>query len=143
MPEQGEVRVVEIVGVAGGAVRERGPARCRRVRNESPLERATRFPIRRTGGQYFPSVTPAGYAASERGYPCSQVSPLTIAAVCGALANGLSAAGHSPEPTLSISARIATIASTNRSSSARSSDSVGSTISVPGTGNDIVGAWNP
>jgi hypothetical protein len=44
---------------------------------------------------------------------------------------------------LSISARIATIASTNRSSSARSSDSVGSTISVPATGKDMVGAWNP
>ena len=39
--------------------------------------------------------------------------------------------------------RIAIIASTNRSSSPRSSDSVGSIISVPATGNDIVGAWKP
>jgi hypothetical protein len=44
---------------------------------------------------------------------------------------------------LSISPRIAIIASTNRSISARSSDSVGSTMSVPATGNDIVGAWKP
>ena len=43
----------------------------------------------------------------------------------------------------SISPRIATIASTKRSSSPRSSDSVGSIISVPATGNDIVGAWKP
>ena len=35
------------------------------------------------------------------------------------------------------------MASQNRSSSARPSDSVGSTISVPATGNDIVGAWKP
>jgi hypothetical protein len=55
----------------------------------------------------------------------------------------LSSAGHSPEPTFSISPRIAIIASQNRSSSARSSDSVGSIISVPATGNDIVGAWKP
>jgi hypothetical protein len=40
-------------------------------------------------------------------------------------------------------ARIAIIASQKRSSSARSSLSVGSTISVPATGNDIVGAWKP
>ena len=35
------------------------------------------------------------------------------------------------------------MASQNRSSSAFDSDSVGSTISVPATGNDIVGAWKP
>ena len=40
-------------------------------------------------------------------------------------------------------ARIATIASTNLSSSARDSDSVGSTMRVPATGNDRVGAWKP
>jgi hypothetical protein len=44
---------------------------------------------------------------------------------------------------LAISARIASIASTKRSSSAFDSLSVGSTISVPGTGNDMVGAWKP
>jgi hypothetical protein len=35
------------------------------------------------------------------------------------------------------------IASQKRSSSASDSDSVGSIISVPATGNDIVGAWKP
>ena len=63
--------------------------------------------------------------------------------MCGALRSGLSSAGHSPAATRSISPLIAIIASTNRSSSRRSSDSVGSTISVPATGNDIVGAWKP
>ena len=38
---------------------------------------------------------------------------------------------------------MAIIASQKRSSSARSSDSVGSTMSVPATGNDTVGAWKP
>jgi hypothetical protein len=41
---------------------------------------------------------------------------------------------------LSVSSAIATIASQKRSSSALGSDSVGSTISVPATGHDIVGA---
>jgi hypothetical protein len=40
-------------------------------------------------------------------------------------------------------ARIAIIASQKRSSSAFDSLSVGSIISVPGIGNDIVGAWKP
>jgi hypothetical protein len=38
---------------------------------------------------------------------------------------------------------IAIIASMNLSISPRSSLSVGSTISVPATGNDIVGEWKP
>ena len=42
-----------------------------------------------------------------------------------------------------ISSRMAIIASQKRSSSAFGSLSVGSTMSVPGTGNDIVGAWKP
>ena len=45
--------------------------------------------------------------------------------------------------TAAISARIAIIASQNRSSSARLSDSVGSIMNVPGTGKLIVGAWKP
>src|SRR6218665_2929599 len=49
----------------------------------------------------------------------------------------------SPRPTASASALMWIIASMNRSSSARSSDSVGSTMRVPATGNDMVGAWNP
>ena len=63
--------------------------------------------------------------------------------VCGALRSGESSGLHSPAPTRSISALIAIIASQKRSISPRSSDSVGSTISVPATGNDIVGAWKP
>jgi hypothetical protein len=47
------------------------------------------------------------------------------------------------EAARAISARIAIIASQKRSSSALDSLSVGSIISVPGTGNDIVGAWKP
>src|SRR5215475_15930542 len=99
--------------------------------------------MRRTGDQYLPAWRPVGYAATDRGYGCGQSSAVTIAAVCGAFTSGLSVAGQSPALTLSISSRIAIIASQNRSSSARSSDSVGSTISVPATGNDMVGAWNP
>jgi hypothetical protein len=48
-----------------------------------------------------------------------------------------------PSRTAWISARIATIASQKRSISPRSSLSVGSTMSVPATGKDIVGAWKP
>ena len=50
---------------------------------------------------------------------------------------------RSPACTWAISARMAIIASQKRSISARSSDSVGSTIRVPATGKDIVGAWKP
>jgi hypothetical protein len=42
-----------------------------------------------------------------------------------------------------ISCRMLIIASQNLSSSALSSDSVGSIMSVPATGQDMVGAWNP
>ena len=63
--------------------------------------------------------------------------------MCGAPRSGLSSTAHSPEPTLSISARIAIIASQKASTSARLSLSVGSTISVPATGKLIVGAWKP
>ena len=37
-----------------------------------------------------------GYAATDRGYGCAHSSAVTIAAVCGALASGLSPSGHSP-----------------------------------------------
>jgi hypothetical protein len=99
--------------------------------------------MRRTGDQYLAwGSTPSGYAACCREYGWLH-SPVRQAAVCGALRRGLSSAGHSSYATCSISARIAVIASTNRSSSRRSSDSVGSTMSVPATGNDMVGAWKP
>jgi hypothetical protein len=51
--------------------------------------------------------------------------------------------GSVPFAMSAISPRIPTRASANRSSSALDSLSVGSIMSVPGTGNEIVGAWNP
>jgi hypothetical protein len=48
-----------------------------------------------------------------------------------------------PSSTSAISWAIDSIASAKRSSSAFDSDSVGSTIRVPATGQDIVGAWKP
>ena len=68
---------------------------------------------------------------------------MTTAAVCGACLRTLSLASAAPVTTASISARMAINASQKRSSSALGSLSVGSTISVPGTGNDTVGAWKP
>lgn len=68
---------------------------------------------------------------------------MTSARVCGARFSGLSSAGQAPLSTLPISALMLSIASTKRSSSAFDSLSVGSTISVPGTGKDMVGAWKP
>ena len=67
----------------------------------------------------------------------------TLAAVCGALCSGLPSAGQMPAPTLSISCSIAITPAQKRSSSARSSLSVGSTMSVPATGKDMVGACMP
>ena len=63
--------------------------------------------------------------------------------VCGACLSGESWAGIRPSTTSPASRAMSSIAVTNRSSSASGSDSVGSTISVPGTGKDIVGAWKP
>ena len=51
--------------------------------------------------------------------------------------------GHSPAPTRSISPGSRSSRRRTGRARARSSDSVGSTISVPATGNDIVGAWKP
>ncbi|MNN89519.1 hypothetical protein D3C81_2073460 [compost metagenome] len=55
----------------------------------------------------------------------------------------MSSAGQLPFCTSVISARILNIAPIKRSSSALDSLSVGSTIKVPATGNDMVGAWKP
>ena len=63
--------------------------------------------------------------------------------MCGAMRSGLDSTGQTPAATWSISARMASIASQNRSSSWRVSLSVGSIINVPGTGKLIVGAWKP
>jgi len=67
----------------------------------------------------------------------------TSEAVCGAFLSTLSFASALPSSTSWISRRIATSASQKRSSSSFGSLSVGSTIIVPGTGNETVGAWNP
>jgi hypothetical protein len=69
--------------------------------------------------------------------------PVTAAAVWGAFLSGLLARSMAPLSIAAISARIAIIASQKRSSSALDSLSVGSIMSVPGTGNDMVGAWKP
>ena len=77
-------------------------------------------------------------------YARFQSSLVTSTAVCGACTSGLSSAGHSPVADARRS-RPGSRSSRRRSGRARprSSDSVGSIISVPATGNDIVGAWKP
>jgi hypothetical protein len=57
--------------------------------------------------------------------------------------SGLPSSVHSPVSILRISSRMLHIAAQKRSSSALSSLSVGSTISVPATGKLTVGAWKP
>ena len=60
--------------------------------------------------------------------------------VWGACLSGLFAGSLRPSSTARISSRIDSMASQKRSSSARLSLSVGSTISVPATGQLMVGA---
>lgn len=57
--------------------------------------------------------------------------------------SGLILGSMRPSSMSAISCRMLIMASQNLSSSALSSDSVGSTMSVPATGQDMVGAWNP
>jgi hypothetical protein len=59
------------------------------------------------------------------------------------LRSGLPSSGSSPRSIARASSRIPTIAAQKRSSSSFDSLSVGSTITVPGTGHDTVGAWKP
>ena len=66
-----------------------------------------------------------------------------LSAVCGAFFSGLSSRGQTPLLDRRSRSRMAIIASQKRSSSASDSLSVGSTISVPGTGKLSVGAWKP
>src|SRR5690606_9883820 len=96
--------------------------------------------LRTLGQNLFSATYSNGYAAFSREYGCSQVSAVNIANVCGAFFNTLLV---SSAVTASISLRIESIASQKRSNSARSSDSVGSIINVPATGNETVGAWKP
>src|SRR5699024_6619299 len=114
--------------------------------------------IRRTGGQYLDwiricalsctessssAVQLPGYTAISREYGWVHSAAAIDAAVWGAPTRGLSSTGQEPETTSSASLAIISIASTKRSISARSSDSVGSIMKVPATGNDMVGAWKP
>ena len=98
---------------------------------------------RATGGQYLSGSTPVGKTADLAGVgavPLADQRPRR----CAGRRAAASSRGSTPPPRPGRSRpRIAIIASQNRSISARSSDSVGSTISVPATGNDIVGAWKP
>ena len=63
--------------------------------------------------------------------------------MCGALRSALWSRATRPAAMSSISASMAIMASQNRSSSRFDSDSVGSIMRVPATGNDMVGAWKP
>src|SRR6185437_33074 len=99
---------------------------------------------RATAGQNFHSrVHGAGNAACSLVYGRSHALDSTDSSVCGAFLSGLFNRSAFPSSMSRISSRIAISASQNRSSSAFDSLSVGSIISVPATGNDTVGAWNP
>ncbi len=100
--------------------------------------------MRPTGGKYLSCLSVwTGNAACSRGYSRVQSVLTTAAAVWGALRSGEFSTVKSPLETWSISWRMVIIASMKRSISARSSDSVGSTMRVPATGKDSVGAWKP
>jgi hypothetical protein len=63
--------------------------------------------------------------------------------VCGALRSGLSSTGHSPAADLVDLGPDGDHRVAEPVELGQVLDSVGSTISVPATGNDIVGAWKP
>src|SRR3954464_8607107 len=97
--------------------------------------------IRPTAGQCLLARTNGnGNEACSREYGWLQSSAAIAPAVCGAFFSTLSLGCALPSITAWISARIAISASQKRSSSSFASLSVGSTISVPPTGNDTVGA---
>ena len=87
--------------------------------------------------------TPTGKAAVGAVYGWSHSPASDARGVRRVRAAGCRPPATRPPRPASISPRIAIIASQNRSISPRSSVSVGSTISVPATGKDIVGAWKP
>src|SRR5690606_24872415 len=96
--------------------------------------------LRTEGQNLFSCKYSNGYAAFSRVYGKSHVSEVSIAKVCGAFFRGLFGLSA---VAWSISSLIAIRASQKRSNSSKFSLSVGSIISVPATGNDTVGAWNP
>ena len=102
---------------------------------------------RRTPGRCGPpGPVLVGVLAGGKTARLAQVRPVPVARdgaqVCGAPRRSDSS-GLLPAPTRSISPLMAIIASTEPVDLAGSSDSVGSTMRVPATGNDIVGAWKP
>src|SRR5690349_5990695 len=108
------------------------------TRLRSPYTLSTRPTL---GQNLLARVKRSGKAAVSREYGRFHSSEQTTFAVWGACLRGLLALSDSPLATACISPWIEIIASQKRSSSAFDSLSVGSIISVPGTGNDIVGAW--
>ena len=127
----------------------RPPLRPRRIRSSARSCR-TGCGRRRRCRRGPPATSTCPGAARPPGRPRPRASTRaatralsSACAVCGAFLSGLSSRGQRPCSTLAISARMAIIASQKRSSSASGSLSVGSTISVPATGNDSVGAWKP
>src|SRR5712671_4871224 len=99
---------------------------------------------RATAGQNLKSrVQGAGNAARSLVYGCVQSVAVILPTGCGEFLRTLSCLSAAPLSISLISSRIEIIASQKRSSSSFDSLSVGSIISVPGTGNDTVGAWKP
>src|SRR6185503_1156268 len=100
--------------------------------------------IRPTAGQcLFSRTNGSGNAACSREYGWLHSAAVTAPAVCGAFFRTLSFGSALPSMTAWISARMAIMASQNLSSSSFASLSVGSTMIVPATGNETVGAWKP
>src|SRR4029077_18625462 len=96
---------------------------------------------RATAGQNLKSwLQGAGNAARSLVYGCVQVVAVTRPTVCGEFLRTLSCLSATPVSISLISSRIEIIASQNLSSSSFGSLSVGSIMSVPGTGNETVGA---
>ena len=108
------------------------------------VPRHQRVKVSKNSGLQHVALTSAGAKPDAHGAlattPEGAAAPR---AVCGALRKGLSSTGHVPRAISSISDLMAIIASQNLSSSSSPSLSVGSTISVPATGKDMVGAWKP
>ena len=97
-----------------------------------------------TGGQNLLDLKNLdGYAASSLEYLWFHSSDANSKSVCGAFFIGLSILSNFPDLISSISDLIYIKVSQNLSSSFKLSLSVGSIIMVPGTGQDIVGAWKP
>ena len=93
-----------------------------------------------------PVLVDAEGAGGEAG-GLARIGPVPFAdrssTVCGAFLSGLLVLSMRPSSIARASSRIASIASQKRSSSALVSDSVGSIISVPATGQLMVGGWKP